>query len=289
MAEISQVYAREILDSRGNPTVEVEVELVSGVIGRASVPSGASTGESEACELRDGDDSRYGGKGVLDAVGNVENKISPELAGMDVFDQIGIDRTMIEIDGTENKSSLGANAMLAVSLAAAHAASTELHLPLYRYIGGTNAKVLPVPMMNIINGGSHSSAPVAFQEFMIRPVGADCFAEALKMGAAVFHKLKTILSGKGYSTAVGDEGGFAPAFRGGTVEILETVIQAIEKCGFVPGKDVTLALDCAASEYFRDGKYDYRIFEGNDAPVRSREEQIAKIQIVFVISSAASK
>ncbi len=275
MAEISQVYAREILDSRGNPTVEVEVELVSGVIGRASVPSGASTGESEACELRDGDDSRYGGKGVLDAVGNVENKISPELAGMDVFDQIGIDRTMIEIDGTENKSSLGANAMLAVSLAAAHAASTELHLPLYRYIGGTNAKVLPVPMMNIINGGSHSSAPVAFQEFMIRPVGADCFAEALKMGAAVFHKLKTILSGKGYSTAVGDEGGFAPAFRGGTVEILETVIQAIEKCGFVPGKDVTLALDCAASEYFRDGKYDYRIFEGNDAPVRSREEQIA--------------
>ena len=275
MADIAHIYAREILDSRGNPTVEAEVELVNGVTGRASVPSGMSTGSNEALELRDNDPARFGGKGVLKAVENIEQQISPELAGMDVFDQIGIDRTLIEIDGTENKSSLGANAILAVSLACAHAAAAFLKLPLYRYLGGSNAKVLPVPMMNIINGGSHSSAPAAFQEFMIRPVGADCFAEALKMGATVFHKLKSILASKGYATSVGDEGGFAPAFRGGTKEILDTLLQAIETCGFVPGKDITLALDCASSEFFREGLYDYRRFEGENAPCLTPEEQIA--------------
>ena len=274
MAEIKNLYAREILDSRGNPTVEVELELDNGVIGRASVPSGMSTGSNEALELRDGDAGRYGGKGVLKAVENVEQKILPEIAGMDVLDQIGIDRTMIEVDGTSNKSELGANAMLAVSLAAAHAASAHLKMPLYRYLGGSNAKVLPVPMMNIVNGGSHSPAPVAFQEFMIRPVGADCFAEALKMGAAVFHRLKKILSDKGLSTAVGDEGGFAPDFSGGVTEVLDTILSAVESCGFVPGKDITLALDCAASEFYKDGVYDYRIFEGEDAEVLSSSEQI---------------
>ena len=274
MAEIKNLYAREILDSRGNPTVEVELELDNGVIGRASVPSGMSTGSNEALELRDGDAGRYGGKGVLKAVENVEQKILPEIAGMDVLDQIGIDRTMIEVDGTSNKSELGANAMLAVSLAAAHAASAHLKMPLYRYLGGSNAKVLPVPMMNIVNGGSHSPAPVAFQEFMIRPVGADCFAEALKMGAAVFHRLKKILSDKGLSTAVGDEGGFAPDFSGGVTEVLDTILNAVESCGFVPGKDITLALDCAASEFYKDGVYDYRIFEGEDAEVLSSSEQI---------------
>lgn len=274
MAEIKNLYAREILDSRGNPTVEVELELDNGVIGRASVPSGMSTGSNEALELRDGDAGRYGGKGVLKAVENVEQKILPEIAGMDVLDQIGIDRTMIEVDGTSNKSELGANAMLAVSLAAAHAASAHLKMPLYRYLGGSNAKVLPVPMMNIVNGGSHSPAPVAFQEFMIRPVGADCFAEALKMGAAVFHRLKKILSDKGLSTAVGDEGGFAPDFSGGVTEVLDTILSAVESCGFVPGKDITLALDCAASEFYKDGVYDYRIFEGEDAEILSSSEQI---------------
>ena len=274
MAEISRLYAREILDSRGNPTVEVEVELDNGVIGRASVPSGMSTGSNEALELRDGDPGRYGGKGVLKAVENVEQKILPEIAGMDVLDQIGIDRTMIEVDGTSDKSELGANATLAVSLAVAHAASTHLKMPLYRYLGGSNAKVLPVPMMNIVNGGSHSPAPVAFQEFMIRPVGADCFAEALKMGAAVFHRLKKILSAKGLSTAVGDEGGFAPDFSGGVTEVLETILSAVEECGFVPGKDITLALDCAASEFYKDGVYDYRIFEGDKGKVLSSSEQI---------------
>ncbi len=274
MAEINRLYAREILDSRGNPTVEVEVELDNGVFGRASVPSGMSTGSNEALELRDGDAGRYGGKGVLKAVENVEQKILPEIAGIDVLDQIGIDRTMIEVDGTSDKSELGANAMLAVSLAVAHAASTHLKMPLYRYLGGSNAKVLPVPMMNIVNGGSHSPAPVAFQEFMIRPVGADCFAEALKMGAAVFHRLKKILSDKGLSTAVGDEGGFAPDFSGGVTEVLDTVLKAVEECGFVPGKDITLALDCAASEFYKDGVYDYRIFEGDKGKVLSSSEQI---------------
>ena len=274
MAVISGVYAREILDSRGNPTVEVEVELDSGVIGRASVPSGMSTGTNEALELRDGDAGRYGGKGVLKAVDNVEQKIRPEIVGMDVLDQIGIDQTMIEIDGTFDKSELGANAILAVSLAVAQAASEHLKMPLYRYLGGCNAKVLPIPMMNIVNGGSHSPAPIAFQEFMIRPIGADCFAEALKMGAAVFHRLKKILSAKGLSTAVGDEGGFAPEFSGGITEVLDVILESIEACGFVPGKDISLALDCAASEFFKDGVYDYRIFEGENAAVRSSSEQI---------------
>lgn len=274
MAEINRLYAREILDSRGNPTVEVEVELDNGITGRASVPSGMSTGSNEALELRDGDAGRYGGKGVLKAVENVEQKIFPEIAGMDVLDQICIDRTMIEVDGTSDKSELGANAMLAVSLAVAHAASEHLNIPLYRYLGGSNAKVLPVPMMNIVNGGSHSPAPVAFQEFMIRPVGADCFAEALKMGAAVFHRLKKILSDKGLSTAVGDEGGFAPDFSGGVTEVLDTILKAVEECGFVPGQDITLALDCAASEFYKDGVYDYRIFEGDKGKVLSSSEQI---------------
>lgn len=275
MAEIARIYAREILDSRGNPTVEAEVELDTGTIGRAQVPSGISTGTSEALELRDNDPGRYGGKGVLHAVENVEKQIAPELAGWDIFDQTGIDRTMIDVDGTKNKSNLGANATLAVSLACAHAASAELKLPLYRYLGGCNAKVLPVPMMNIINAGSHSSAPVAFQEFMIRPVGADCFAEALKMGQAVFYSLKKILSDRGFSTAVGDEGGFAPDFKGGADQILDFILLAIEKAGFTPGGEISIALDCAASEFYRDGVYDYRIFEGADAKVCTREEQCA--------------
>lgn len=275
MAEISYVCAREILDSRGNPTIEAEIELNTGVIGRASVPSGISTGISEALELRDNDAARYGGKGVLKAVENVEKKIFPEIAGMDIFDQIGIDRTLLDIDGTDNKSELGANAMLAVSLAAAHAASSQLKLPLYRYLGGTNAKVLPVPMMNIVNAGSHSSAPVAFQEFMIRPIGADCFAEALKMGSAVFYRLKKILADKGYPTSVGDEGGFAPPFKGGITEVLESILKAIEDTGLVPGKDMTLALDCAASAFFEKGLYDYRRFEGEEAPCRTSGEQIS--------------
>ena len=288
MSTITHIYAREILDSRGNPTVEAEIELSSGEIGRASVPSGMSTGVSEALELRDGDPGRYGGKGVLKAVDNIEQKIFPEIAGMDVFDQIGIDRTMIDIDGTEDKSELGANAMLAVSLAAAQAASARLKLPLYRYIGGCNAKVLPVPMMNIVNGGSHSPAPVAFQEFMIRPVGADCFAEALKMGAAVFHRLKKILAEKGLSTAVGDEGGFAPDFSGGVTEVLDTILNAVESCGFVPGKDITLALDCAASEFFKEGVYDYRVFEGEKGAVRSQEEQTAYLEELITCYSIDS-
>ena len=263
MSEIREIFGREILDSRGNPTVEVEVVLESGATGTAAVPSGASTGENEALELRDGDKKRYGGKGVLKAVSNVNDKIFPELEGMEAFDQIGIDQAMIELDGTPTKEKLGANAILGVSLAVAHAAAAELDLPLFRYIGGVNGKVLPVPMMNIINGGSHSDAPIAFQEFMIRPVGADRFSEGLRMGAEVFHALKQILKKKGLSTAVGDEGGFAPNFQGGTEEALDSILKAIDLAGYQPGRDVRIALDCASSEFFQDGIYKYSKFEGD--------------------------
>jgi enolase len=273
MTTIYDVMAREIIDSRGNPTVEVEVTLENGVVGRAAVPSGASTGENEALELRDGDKARYLGKGVLKAVENVNEKIFPEIEGMDALDQVGIDRTMIELDGTATKSNLGANAMLGVSLAVAHAAANSLEIPLFRYLGGVNAKTLPVPMMNIINGGSHSDAPIAFQEFMIRPVGAPTFREGLRMGAEVFHNLKKILKGKGLSTAVGDEGGFAPNFSGGTEEALESIIAAIKEAGYKPGEDVMIGLDCASSEFFKDGKYDYTKFEGETGAVRTSEEQ----------------
>lgn len=265
MSTIIDVIAREILDSRGNPTVEAEVLLENGIIGRAAVPSGASTGVNEAVELRDGDKKRYLGKGVLKAVKNVNSIIAPELLEMDVTDQVGIDSLLIDLDGTPTKSKLGANALLAVSLASAKAAAEYIGLPLYRYIGGTNAKVLPVPMMNIVNGGSHSDAPIAFQEFMIRPVGACCFHEALRMGAEVFHNLKSILKDRGLSTAVGDEGGFAPVFNG-TEDALETIIKAIKKAGYKAGRkdeggQISLALDCAASEFFKNKVYDYSKFE----------------------------
>jgi enolase len=273
MGEIISVHAREILDSRGNPTVECEVVLASGIMGRAAVPSGASTGENEAIELRDGDKGRYLGKGVLKAVYNVNEIIAKEIIGMNALDQISIDRRMIELDGTKTKSNLGANAILGVSLAVAKAAAEHHGMPLYRYIGGTNAKVLPIPMMNIINGGSHSDAPIAFQEFMIRPVGATSFREGLRMGAEVFHSLKSILKAKGLSTAVGDEGGFAPNFAGGTEEALDSVIAAIEKAGYKAGKDVMIALDCAASEFFKDGIYDYSKFEGAKGAKRNSVQQ----------------
>ncbi len=273
MSEIIDVLAREILDSRGNPTLEVDILLESGAMGRAAVPSGASTGVNEALELRDGDASRYLGKGCEKAVNNVNEIIAPAIIGMDSLDQIGIDNLMIELDGTKTKSKLGANAMLGVSLAAAHAAADYLGLPLFRYIGGTNAKSLPVPMMNIINGGSHSDAPIAFQEFMIRPIGATTFKEGLRCGAEVFHALKAIIKGKGLSTAVGDEGGFAPNLSGGTEEALDSIIQAIKDAGYEPGKDVTIALDCAASEFYEDGVYNYAKFEGENGAKRSSSEQ----------------
>jgi len=273
MGQIANIHAREILDSRGNPTIEVEVLLASGFIGRAAVPSGASTGENEALELRDGDKGRYLGKGVLKAVKNVNDIIAKEIIGMSVLDQVGIDKTMLKLDGTKTKSKLGANAILGVSLAVARAAAEYLGIPLYRYIGGTNAKILPVPMMNIINGGSHSDAPIAFQEFMIRPVGASKFSEGLRMGAEVFHALKSILKGKGLSTAVGDEGGFAPNFVGGTEEALDSIIAAIEKAGYKAGKDVMIGLDCAASEFFKDGIYDYTKFEGATGVKRNSQQQ----------------
>jgi enolase len=274
MTEIVEIIAREILDSRGNPTLEAEVELSGGSIGRAAVPSGASTGVNEALELRDGDKDRYLGKGVLKAVDNINSRIAPALEGFDAADQVGLDQEMICIDGTENKSELGANAMLAVSLAAAHAAADAAGLPLYRYLGGTNAKRLPVPMMNIINGGSHSDAPIAFQEFMIRPVGAPTFREALRMGAEVFHSLKAVLKSKGLSTAVGDEGGFAPAFAGGTEEALDSIKTAVENAGYGWGTDIKIALDCAASEFFEDGVYNYAKFEGDTGSRRSSAEQV---------------
>ena len=273
MGEIISVHGREILDSRGNPTVEVEVVLASGATGRAAVPSGASTGENEAIELRDGDKGRYLGKGVQKAVHNVNEVIAKEIIGMNAMDQVAVDRKMIELDGTKTKSNLGANAILGVSLAVAKAAADHHGLPLYRYIGGTNAKVLPVPMMNIINGGSHSDAPIAFQEFMIRPVGAKSFSEGLRAGAEVFHALKSILKAKGLSTAVGDEGGFAPNFAGGTEEALDSILAAIEKAGYKAGKDIMIGLDCAASEFFKDGVYDYTKFEGAKGVKRNSQQQ----------------
>jgi enolase len=273
MGQIANIHAREILDSRGNPTIEVEVTLASGFLGRAAVPSGASTGENEALELRDGDKGRYQGKGVLKAVDNVNKILAKEIVGMNVLDQVGIDKKMIELDGTKTKSKLGANAILGVSLAAARAAAEYLSMPLYRYVGGTNAKVLPVPMMNIINGGSHSDAPISFQEFMIRPVGASCFREGLRMGAEVFHALKSILKTKGLSTAVGDEGGFAPSFAGGTEEALDSILAAVEKAGYKAGKDIKIALDCAASEFYKDGIYDYTKFEGAKGIKRNSQQQ----------------
>jgi enolase len=273
MGEIVNIHAREILDSRGNPTIEVEVLLASGAMGRAAVPSGASTGENEAIELRDGDKDRYLGKGVLRAVTNVNEVIAKELIGMSAMDQVAVDKKMIELDGTKTKSNLGANAILGVSLAVAKAAAEHHGLPLYRYIGGVNAKCLPVPMMNIINGGSHSDAPIAFQEFMIRPVGANSFREGLRAGAEVFHALKLILKAKKLSTAVGDEGGFAPNFAGGTEEALDSIIEAIKKAGYKPGVDVMIGLDCAASEFFKDGTYDYSKFEGPNGAKRNPQQQ----------------
>lgn len=270
---IEKITGREILDSRGNPTVEVDVLLESGVMGRASVPSGASTGEHEALELRDQDKYRYGGKGVLKAVKNVNDVIAPALKGMSALDQMGIDNAMLALDGTPTKSKLGANAILGVSLAVAKAAANYLDIPLYRYIGGTNTYVMPVPMMNIINGGSHSDAPIAFQEFMIRPVGANSFHEGLRMGAEVFHALKKVLHDRGLSTAVGDEGGFAPALEG-TEDALNSILKAIEAAGYKPGKDVMIGMDCASSEFYKDGVYDYTIFEGEKGVKRTSDEQI---------------
>ena len=274
---ITEVIGREVLDSRGNPTVEVDVILECGAMGRAAVPSGASTGEHEALELRDGDKKRYGGKGVTKAVNNVNTVIADALLGMNVTDQVGIDRVLLELDGTPTKSNLGAHALLGVSLACAKAAANALEMPLYRYIGGVNAKVLPVPMMNIINGGSHSDAPIAFQEFMIRPVGAESFREALRMGAEVFHSLKKVLHDRGLSTAVGDEGGFAPALKG-TEDALESIIKAIEAAGYKAGEDVMIGLDCASSEFYKDGVYDYSKFEGATGAKRSSAEQVAYLE-----------
>jgi enolase len=272
MGQIIDIHAREILDSRGNPTVEVEVTLASGFVGRAGVPSGASTGENEALELRDGDKDRYLGKGVQKAVDNVNKVIAEELVGMDALEQVAIDQKMIDLDGTKTKSKLGANAMLGVSLAVAKAAAMYHDMPLYRYIGGANAKHLPVPMMNIINGGSHSDAPIAFQEFMIRPIGASSFKEGLRMGAEIFHALKSVLKARGLSTAVGDEGGFAPKLEG-TEDALDSILEAVKKAGYKPGKDITIALDCAASEFFENGVYDYTKFEGEGGAKRSSAEQ----------------
>ena len=273
MSLIIDVHARQILDSRGNPTIEVDVTTQNGFFGRAAVPSGASTGAYEAVELRDGDPEVYMGKGVLKAVEHVNGPIAEALEGIDVFEQNAIDRLLIELDGTENKGNLGANAILGVSLAVAKAAAQESRQPLYRYIGGVNANTLPIPMMNIVNGGSHSDAPIAFQEFMIMPAGATSFSEALRWGTEVFHQLKKILHDRGLSTAVGDEGGFAPAFEG-TEDAIETILAAIAKAGYKAGEDIFLALDCAASEFYTNGSYDYTKFEGAGAAVKSSEEQV---------------
>ena len=272
MSLIIDVHARQILDSRGNPTIEVDVITENGVLGRAAVPSGASTGVHEAVELRDDDKAVYMGKGVLKAVANVNEKIAAELKGVDVFEQNAIDAIMIALDGTENKGNLGANAILGVSLAVAKAAAQESRQPLYRYIGGVNANILPIPMMNIVNGGSHSDAPIAFQEFMIMPVGASSFSEALRWGTEVFHNLKKILHDRGLSTAVGDDVGFAPTFEGNE-DGVETILKAIEKAGYKPGVDICLAFDCAASEFYKDGKYDYTKFEGDKGAIRTSAEQ----------------
>ncbi len=270
---IENIKGREILDSRGNPTIEVDVILENGIMGRASVPSGASTGENEALELRDHDRTRYNGKGVQKAVKHIHQHLAPALIGKDVFDQRGIDQTMIDLDGTPTKSKFGANAILGISMAVAKAAAKALNIPLYRYIGGMNTYVLPVPMMNIINGGSHSDAPIAFQEFMIRPVGAKSFHEGLRMGAEVFHELKNVLKARNLSTAVGDEGGFAPSLNG-TEDALECILMAIKAAGYEPQKDITIGLDCASSEFYLDGLYDYTKFEGLNASIRTSYEQV---------------
>ena len=287
MSIIVSVHARQILDSRGNPTVEVDVETENGFLGRAAVPSGASTGEYEAVELRDGGKD-YMGKGVLKAVANVNDIIAEEIVGMDVFEQTLIDQTMIALDGTPNKSKLGANAILGVSLAVARAAAEELSLPLYRYVGGVSAHTLPVPMMNIINAGAHSDAPIAFQEFMIMPVNAKDFSHAIQMGSEVFHNLKKVLHDKGLGTAVGDEGGFAPNFKD-IEDALDSIKEAVNKAGYKWGEDIKIALDCASSEFYKDGKYDYTIFEGAKGKVRTSAEQadylaelVAKYPIISI-------
>ncbi|MEC8680063.1 MAG: phosphopyruvate hydratase [Bacteroidota bacterium] len=276
MTKITDIVARQILDSRGNPTVEVDIHS-GNLIGRAAVPSGASTGENEAVELRDGAD-QYLGKSVYKAVKNVNTIISKEIIGKQCDNQSEIDELLIKLDGTHNKSNLGANAILGVSLAYAHLSAKILGLPLYKYLGGEDAKILPVPMMNIINGGSHSDAPIAFQEFMIRPVGAKSFGEALRYGTEIFHTLKSILKDKNLNTAVGDEGGFAPNFSGGTEEAIETILLSIDKAGFSSGEDITLAMDCAASEFFREGKYNYKIFEGESGEIRSSHDQVSYLK-----------
>ena len=272
MSIIINVHARQIFDSRGNPTVEVDVETENGFVGRAAVPSGASTGEHEAVELRDGGD-KYMGKGVSKAVENVNTILAEELLGVNVFEQNYIDTLMCEIDGTPNKSKLGANAILGVSLAVAKAAAAELGMPLYRYVGGVSANTLPVPMMNIINGGSHSDAPIAFQEFMVMPVKAENFSHAMQMGSEIFHNLKKVLHDRGLSTAVGDEGGFAPNLEGGTEDALDTIKKAVDNAGYKLGDDVMIALDCAAAEFYVNGKYDYTKFEGESGKVRTSKEQ----------------
>ncbi len=287
MSIIIKVHARQILDSRGNPTVEVDVITENGILGRAAVPSGASTGEHEAVELRDGGKA-YMGKGVLKAVENVNATIASELVGMSVFEQNAIDKMMIELDGTPNKSNLGANAILGVSLAVAKAAANELGMPLYRYVGGVSGNTLPVPMMNIINGGSHSDAPIAFQEFMIIPVKATSFTHAMQMGTEIFHNLKKVLHDRNLSTAVGDEGGFAPNLAGGTEDALDTIKLAVETAGYGFGDDVMIALDCAASEFYVDGKYDYTKFEGAGGKIRTSEDQadyLAELASIYPIIS----
>lgn len=272
MSIIIKVHARQILDSRGNPTIEVDVVTENGILGRAAVPSGASTGEHEAVELRDGGKA-YMGKAVFKAVENVNTTIAAEIVGMSVFEQNAIDKAMIELDGTANKSKLGANAILGVSLAVAKAAANELGMPLYRYVGGVSANTLPVPMMNIINGGSHSDAPIAFQEFMIMPVKAKNFTHAMQMGTEIFHNLKKVLHDRNLSTAVGDEGGFAPNLAGGTEDALDTIKKAVENAGYKFGDEIKIALDCAASEFYKGGKYDYTKFEGDTGKVRTSKEQ----------------
>lgn len=276
MSEIKNIYAREIFDSRGNPTVEVEVELESGAMGRASVPSGASAGSFEALELRDGDDSRFNGRGVQRAVENVEEIIAPELSGYDALDQTGIDSAMLDLDGTPEKEKLGANAILGVSLAVARAAADELALPLYRYIGGVNSKIMPVPMMNILNGGCHSDAGLGFQEFMIRPHGFGSFSDAMRAGAEVFYALKELLRSTNHITMVGDEGGFAPRLDGGCLAAIELILEAIDRAGYTPGDEISIALDCAANELYDENNklYDYRRFEGDKGAVFTAEEQI---------------
>ena len=274
---IEKISAREILDSRGNPTIEVDVQLESGVVGRAAVPSGASTGVNEALELRDGDEERYGGKGTLQAVQNVEAIIAPALKGYSALEQRRVDHRMIELDGTRTKSRLGANAILGVSLAVAKAAAGYLRLPLYRYIGGVNTCIMPIPMMNIINGGSHSDSPVAFQEFMIRPIGARTFSHGLRMGAEVFHALQSVLRKRGLSTAVGDEGGFAPLLDS-VEQALDLILKAIDVAGYKAGEDVSIALDCASSEFYVGGMYDYSKFEGHHGKQRTSDEQVAYLE-----------